>query len=137
MLRSCKYCGRIHDTKFDCGMKPRRVKRQTEQSALRNTARWRRARMRVNDRDGCLCRVCLSQGVITHDGLETHHIIPLAENPDYAFDGDWLITLCGRHHELAERGEITRDVLHKLALSPLGDTAPMLKCAKPRSPANE
>lgn len=26
MLKSCKYCGRIHAKNFDCGKKPKRIK---------------------------------------------------------------------------------------------------------------
>lgn len=25
MLKSCRYCGRIHDSAYDCGKKPQRI----------------------------------------------------------------------------------------------------------------
>ena len=43
--------------------------------------------------------------------LETHHIVPIAEAPELAYDVDNLVTLCRRHHEYAESippGELRR-----------------------------
>lgn len=53
------------------------------------------------------------------DDLSTHHIIPLEETMDYADAEEWCITLCGTHHEEAERGDHDREALHQLALTPL------------------
>lgn len=52
------------------------------------------------------------------EGLETHHIVPLAEDDTLAYDDDNLITLCVAHHKAAEQGEFSREALKKLACTP-------------------
>ena len=37
-----------------------------------------------------------------------HHIVPLVEDYEKRLDDDNLITLCSRHHEMAEKGDIDR-----------------------------
>lgn len=62
-----------------------------------------------------MCRVCLEQGRITTVKIEAHHIVPLVEDKDLAYDIDNGITLCVKHHKAADRGEIDRDRLRELA----------------------
>ena len=57
----------------------------------------------------------LSRNKINVDNLSVHHIEPLHENWERRLDDENLITLCPRHHEMAERGHIKRDYLHALA----------------------
>lgn len=116
-LKSCKYCGRIHTTTFDCGQKPKRVKAATDEVSVRNKYRWQKVRKRVNERDHYMCRTCFARGVINTVGLETHHIVPLVEDADLAYEDDNLITLCVEHHKEADRGVITRAELNGLAES--------------------
>lgn len=52
---------------------------------------------------------------MTHEGLETHHIIKLVERPDLLLEDSNLICLCSRHHREAEKGEIDAGRLHRLA----------------------
>lgn len=125
MLKSCHYCGRMHPAGFVCPQKPvRRRAVTTDQQRVRNTYRWRTVRGKVYQRDGHLCRVCLAGGRICTTDLQAHHIIPLAEDERYAYDMDWLITLCSGSddscHARAERDELPRAWLHRLATSPLG-----------------
>ena len=119
MLKSCKYCGHIHDSKYDCGSKPKRSKENTEQTRLRTCRKWNKTRKQVNDRDHFICRVCFARGVIHADGLETHHIVPLAEDDSLAYEEDNLITLCVEHHKAADKGLIARAELTALAGSEL------------------
>lgn len=114
MLKSCKYCGRIHPKNYDCQAKPKRYKSRTQQTDIRSTNKWTRKSIEIRERDHYLCRACLAQGVINYDGIEVHHIIPLAEDESRAFDDDWLISLCTNHHKAADRGEISREVLHQM-----------------------
>ena len=100
-------------------MQPKRTKESTEHTRLRTCRRWDKTRKAVNERDRHLCRVCLSLGRLQYDALETHHIVPLAEDPEKAYDDDNLITLCVRHHKAADRGEIDRGELLRLAREPL------------------
>ena len=117
MLKSCKYCGRIHESSYDCGQKPKRAKESTEHTKLRTCRKWDTTRKKVLARDHYLCRVCFSQHRINAEYLEVHHIVPLADNPAAAYDTDNLITLCTKHHKEADAGKIKRDVLKCMASS--------------------
>lgn len=119
MLQSCKWCGRIHPFGFNCPTRPPKRRKNTAAQRFRNTYEWRQTRERVNSRDGHLCRLCLLGGDLVMDGLSTHHIIPLDETMDHAVDDDWCITLCEDHHKAAEAGEYGREMLHRLAITPL------------------
>lgn len=121
MLRSCPYCGKIHENAKQCEQKPKRQKQGArEAEKFRSTNAWARKRAEVGERDHYLCRVCLEdEHCITYDGIEAHHIIPLEETIEYALDADWIIDLCVKHHRQAERGEISRDRLHAMAMAPV------------------
>lgn len=114
-LKSCKYCGRVHATTFDCGHRPKRIKAATDEVSIRNKYQWQKVRKRVNERDHFMCRVCFERGVINTSGLETHHIVPLAEDDLLAYDDDNLITLCTGHHRAADGGIIDRTHLMGIA----------------------
>ncbi len=115
MLRSCHWCGRIHDTSIVCSKRPAPKKESTEHTKLRTCRRWDKARKDANARDKYVCRVCAQNGHLTVDGLETHHIVPLSEDPSRAYDLDNLITLCVRHHKAADVGKIDRSMLVGMA----------------------
>ena len=113
MLKSCKYCGRIHDSKHDCGRKPQRQKQGNEKDRFRWTKAWQRKREEIKERDKYLCQICIrklydTETQYSYSSLEVHHAVPLEEDYEKRLDDDNLITLCERHHEKAERGEIPR-----------------------------
>lgn len=119
MLKSCKYCLRIHDSKFDCGKKPKRYKESNEINRFRWSRRWRNKSLSIRERDNYLCQVCLLKQYETFnqyntEQLEVHHIIPLHENFDLRLDDENLITLCARHHKMAENNTIPRNFLKEL-----------------------
>ena len=122
MLKSCKYCGRIHDINADCQMRPQRKKMRTRQKDIRSTHRWTLKSIEIRERDRFLCRLCLASGRINYTDIEVHHIVPLVEDEALAFDNDWLISLCAAHHKQADKGEITREVLHTMACDPIPPT---------------
>ena len=117
MLKSCRYCGKIHDSKYICPNKPiRKQYKKTEEDKFRNTKAWQRKRDYIKDRDRGLCQVCMRKLYNTikqynYTNIEVHHIIPLREDYELRMEEDNLISLCKYHHELAERGDIPRDVL--------------------------
>lgn len=123
MQVSCKWCGRVHPRGYVCPRKPARTKRGTAQAAIRNTYRWQKTRAAVYQRDHGLCRLCLAEGRITTSDLQAHHIIPLEESTETAYSMDWIITLCSGNgnscHERAERGDVSRSLLHSLAMEPV------------------
>lgn len=117
-LKSCKYCGRVHSG--GCTSKPKRIKESNDHTKLRTCRKWDKVRKRVNERDHYMCRVCFARGAINTVGLETHHIIPLVDDADLAYEDDNLITLCVEHHKAADRGLIAREELYRLVRSEIG-----------------
>ena len=121
MLRSCPYCGRIHDTKFDCGKKPKSEYKRKYETAVRYTTPMKKKSVEIKEKAHYICEVCADEGTVfdrskeDREHLETHHIIKLVDIPDLALDNSNLICLCRYHHELAEKGAIDADYLRKLA----------------------
>lgn len=114
MLKSCSYCGRIHDSKYDCGKRPKKFKKKYEKDAFRSSYAWQRKTEEIKARDNHLCQVCIRNlyGTIARlnsIGLSVHHAISLKENYELRLDNNNLITLCTKHHEMAESGEIPLD----------------------------
>ncbi|MCD7860109.1 MAG: HNH endonuclease [Firmicutes bacterium] len=113
-LRSCKYCGRVHSSDYRCAAAPKREKEPTEITRLRTCRRWDQTRQAAYARDHFLCRVCFAQGILQSEGLEAHHITPLREDAELAYDLDNIITLCTAHHKAADAGSIRADALRAL-----------------------
>jgi len=119
-LASCKYCGRIHEKSFDCGKKPKRKKLNTQADKFRWSQVWKDKRDQIKERDRFMCQICI-RGLYNTDrryvfnNLEVHHIIPLAEDFKCRLDDDKLITICEMHHEMAEKNNIPRAELLKIA----------------------
>ena len=118
MLKSCKYCGKIHDSKFDCGKKPKYRKHGNETDRFHSSNQWTETARAIKERDHYLCKACRynldGEGVrYTTENLEVHHIEPLAEAWGSRTDWSNLITLCRTHHEMAENGRLDRERLHQ------------------------
>ena len=125
MLRSCKYCGRIHDTRFDCGRKPKKIRftSNTDAAQFRRKEVWKQTSLEIRDRDHNICQVCLALyesgqtnpyplGLVP---VSVHHIISISHDISKALERTNLITLCSYHHEMAENGEIDSVWLSALA----------------------
>ena len=120
MLKSCKYCGRIHDSKLICKQKKEAEERrwtnrkQSNASMFRRSNAWTNKSIDIRKRDNYMCACCKAElkGMIirynTHN-LSVHHIIPINEDYNKRLDDDNLITVCDIHHEMCEAGEITRE----------------------------
>jgi 5-methylcytosine-specific restriction endonuclease McrA len=127
MLKSCSYCGRIHDSKYDCGKKPKQERYRKDIDKFRSTAVWQSKREQIKQRDKYLCQICIREqydtvNKFTYDNLSVHHAISLEQNYDKRLDDDNLLTLCGMHHDMAEAGKIPVVVVLKIIKeqSPLG-----------------
>lgn len=123
MMKSCKYCGRIHDSKYDCGQKPKRIgyKKGTDTDKFHSTNRWTELSKKIRRRDNYLCQACLNnldgQGSrITIQDISVHHIIPVGEAWELRYDRANLISLCREHHEQAEAGTLSRAKLTTIAI---------------------
>lgn len=122
MLKSCPYCG-IVPIDHKCPYKQRKYYHSKDRRDFRNTTEWIYKSREIRKRDRYLCKACEAElkGTVnkyTYNGLEVHHIIPLAEDMTKALDNDNLITLCSFHHKLAENGDISRSTLRKLISPP-------------------
>lgn len=120
MLRSCPYCGRIHDKKYICSKKTIRKKYGTEQNRFRSKNVWTKKAKEIKERDGFLCQICMKKLFETvrqfnSQELEVHHIVPLAEDYDLRLENENLITLCVRHHKMADDGIIPASLLMEIA----------------------
>lgn len=116
MLVSCSYCGRIHEKNFDCGRKPQRIRYNTDAAKFRNTTSWQKKSREIRERDNYLCQCCIREMPGTfrkyeYDSVSVHHNVPVIEDESKRLDNANLITLCPVHHEMAERGEISRDAI--------------------------
>lgn len=130
MLKSCKYCGRVHDEHFICPgrqeaedkrMRWKNNHRGNEDPAdrFRHTNLWKKTRDYVYHRDRCLCLCCLAEMEGTErkyntEELSVHHIIPLREDFNKRADLSNALTVCRAHHDMCEDGRISRDVQLKL-----------------------
>ena len=118
MKVSCPYCGRLHERGVVCSMKPARKYRQDDREAYRvhRSNRWTKLSLYIRERDAFLCVYCLQHDKrINMTGIEVHHIVPIEQDKDRAYDSENLISLCREHHEQAEKGLIDRDTLEALA----------------------
>ena len=113
MLTSCRYCGKVHDSRFDCGRKPKQRRSIKTAEAGRYTEAWKQKAVERKEAAHWLCQVCLDAGEYTHGELEAHHIVPLLEGGNL-LDDENIIVLCKRHHREAEKGLITRDFLRDI-----------------------
>ena len=125
MLKSCSYCGRIHEKGFVCPKKPQRGRHKNiEADRFRRSYVWQNRRKQILLRDFYLCRICNEGsygdfGVVKDTSLlQIHHIEPLEERFDLRLEDDNLVTTCQTHHRMAEDGEIPRKYLHELTLIP-------------------
>lgn len=119
MLKSCKYCGRIHDSKFDCGKRPAPKKKITYIDSFRSSRPWKEKREQIRCRDQYLCQICIRNlyGTVqqyNYDNLSVHHAISIEADFDKRLDDDNLLTVCGMHHEMAEDGQIPYEVIKNI-----------------------
>ena len=119
MKKTCKYCG-IVPFDHECPHRKKRHKPSPsgELEKFRSSAKWKRKRELIKERDLYLCQVCRSgqHGAVRYvtSDLEVHHIIPLIEDFERRLDDDNLITLCIKHHKMADAGQLSRRELADL-----------------------
>lgn len=124
MLKSCHYCGRVHDSKYICeqkdvAWKKRQKKKDSRITQFRGSVDWKSKREEIRRRDRQVCQVCI-RGLYKPlrkyetEGLSVHHIKPIASYWDNRLDNEYLITLCEKHHEMAEAGEIPEEELIRI-----------------------
>lgn len=140
MLKSCKYCGRIHDEKHVCEQRRQaeekrwRNRKKTNALNFRRSKAWTDKSISIRKRDAYMCVCCkamLEKTVRQYNttDLSVHHIIPIEEDYSKRLDEDNLITVCDVHHEMCEAGIIKRDVQRRLARAAVaGDDGEDAEC---------
>ena len=113
MFRSCSKCGKIHAYNTKCEVS--RVYERTDERKLRSTNAWKEKSKDIRERANYLCEYCKSQGIITYNNLEVHHIEKVRDNKDKLLDDYNLICLCVDCHKQADDGKIDKDILKELA----------------------
>lgn len=73
------------------------ARERDELDKIYHTARWKKARKTVLIRDSYLCQECLRRGLIIQANI-VHHIIPLRDDINKAFDLDNLESICPACH---------------------------------------
>lgn len=119
MLRSCKYCGRVHDEDYVCKRKPIVKKKIDAAVKLRNTADWKNMRDKIKRRDKYLCQVCVRELYNTRrkyncNDLQVHHVIPINSNHELKLEDSNLITLCSMHHSMCDKGQIPYEEVKRI-----------------------
>ena len=113
MFKACSRCGKIHDSNFKCNAQ--RIYQGGKERELRSSYSWTNKSLEIREKANHLCEVCRDQGVFTYDKLEVHHITKLRDNENGLLDNYNLICLCPEHHQQADRNEIDKSYLLKLA----------------------
>ena len=121
MLKSCKYCGRIHEKSYECKKKPKRKAKDCSIDIVRfrRTEAWKRKSIEIRVRDKYLCQLCIrnlydTQWQYTCEGLSVHHAVSISDDWDKRLDNDNLLTVCDMHHKMAESGQIPIEVIKKI-----------------------
>ncbi len=114
MLKSCQYCQKIHDSKYDCRKKPPKINNRSANDRFRYTSAWQQKRRDIRERDRYLCQVCIRKLYGTtrqfnSESLSVHHANKLNDAYDRRLDDSNLLTLCEQHHRMADDGTIPKE----------------------------
>lgn len=117
MKRVCPKCGKVVDLHHSHPRPKykRKWNNDDPERKIRNSFAWQKKREEIKKRDGGIDQIAANgldgSPYIETRRLQVHHIIPLEERPDLAFDNSNLITVSPRTHELAETNAISREAL--------------------------
>lgn len=110
---SCSKCNKVHVKGYKCNVG--RIYNGGEERVLRNSYAWQQKSLEIRERCNYLCEVCKDENKYTYNNLEVHHITKLIEDSSRLLDNYNLVCLCQEHHKKADKGEIDKDYLFKLA----------------------
>lgn len=119
MYKACSKCGKIHSTNYNCTHnKPKFDSKRygtADERKLRSTQAWTNKSIEIRKQAQYLCEVCRDQNIYNFNNLEVHHITKLSEDKTGLLEDSNLICLCVKHHKQADKGELSKDYLQKLA----------------------
>ena len=113
MYKACSRCGKIHSSNFKCNYGIE-YKGGIERK-LRSTYAWTMKSQEIREKANYLCEVCRDQGIYTYNDLGVHHITKVREDESKLLEDENLICLCPDHHSQADKGEIDKEYLTRLA----------------------
>lgn len=92
-------------------MKTKRDYKRSDKDKFRWTMDWQRKREEIRGRDNNLCQACIrrlngTMYTYTYNELEVHHAEKLNDAYEKRLDNKNLLTLCNKHHKMADNGEI-------------------------------
>ena len=117
MYKACSRCGKTHAYNYQCTQnKPKKNYRGGEERKLRSTNAWIKKSLEIREHADNLCQVCRDKGRYIYNNLEVHHIIKLKNRPDLLLENTNLIALCVPCHKQADKNELKKEYLEKLAL---------------------
>lgn len=112
-LKSCSRCGKLHPRDSVCTKG--KVYRGGRERVLRGTYAWEKKSLEIRAKANWLCEVCRDVGIYTYNDLQVHHIVRVEDDPDQLLDDNNLICLCVPCHNQADKGELDKDYLLRLA----------------------
>ena len=107
MLKTCVTCGRIHWPPCQSKREDKRIDR------FRHTQLWVKKSMEIRERDNYLCQCCIrnlydTETIYNCMDIDAHHIVPLCDDYGQRLDNDNIVSLCRKHHKMADAGKIPR-----------------------------
>lgn len=115
MYKACGKCGKIHSKNSKCALYFKRFQGKTNPAKERSKYAWTEKAKEIKDRAQYMCELCKKKGRYVYTNLETHHIEPITKDKSKILDDLNLVCLCAQCHKKADRGEIKKDFLKKLA----------------------
>ena len=112
MYKACSKCGKIHGYNVQC---TKRIYKTGDDRKLRSKYAWTLKSQEIREKANYLCEVCRDEGVVMYDDVEVHHITKIIEDESLLLENKNLICLCQYHHKLADKGEINKEYLQRLA----------------------
>ena len=85
---------------------------------------WLVVREKALARDGNRCTVARLIGGDCSTRLDVHHLQPVSERPDLAYDLDNLVTACSSHHPTLEAVRRILRIIRVIDLPPCGHKHP-------------
>lgn len=122
MLKACRYCGRIHDKKYDCGKRPIQNRiRNSAADRFRYTYAWQQKREQIKARDNYLCQICIrnlynTKKTLNSENISVHHAEKIEQNYEKRLDNENLLTVCEQHHKMCDNFEIPLNVVKRIII---------------------
>ena len=104
-LRICPWCKKKYNENETCTCRLEKenqneyrkeyYEKNKEQLKILTSARWRKLRLRIIQRDGAICQRCFYKyNFINGEELQVHHIKSRKDFPELTYEPNNLLTIC-------------------------------------------